>query len=393
MRTMRPQGHWAVRMNRTRRTIFFALSFVGIATHLIDTPVGVVYWILLALQFLVYPQLVYWRALHSADQVKAEFHNMLIDSTLLGIWVAVWGLPLWMTFALFTAVCVNQLVYESFPGLLKAILAMGLGVALVALTVGLEIRLETSPLTTIFTMCLLTLYIWAFSHGAYARGVELRDHRRQLRLRLEEITLLQAQLKEQARRDPLTGLSNRRHLDEVLPRALAQCQQHATPLAVVLLDIDHFKRINDNHGHPAGDAFIRELATLLQRHLGPDDMACRYGGEEFLLMLPGTAAAGAARLSEELRQQCLAMEVECGSATMRTTLSFGIAAFPDHQPQAAGDLVDLADQALYAAKLQGRNRIVLSTQMRAAASTQAPEPECPQAMAVSHPDAGAGSGP
>ena len=363
---MEAREHWVVRLNWRNRSAFFALMFPILGTHLAFIQAGLQEWILLALQFLLYPQLVYWRARRSADPLRAEMQNLLVDDVLLGIWAANWGFPLWISFILFVSVCLNLMIFQGRRGLSKVILAMLAGVLVVALIGGLRFRPDTSLLTTGLCMLALALYLFMFANDAYTRGVALRQSRKQLGTRFEEITSLQAQLQEQASRDPLTGLFNRRHLDNLLAQELAECRQTGAELTLVMIDIDRFKAVNDNFGHLAGDKMIRAVAALLLRHAREADLACRFGGEEFLLILPRTPLAVALRRSEALRKEFAAMRVAFEGRDMRTTLSFGIAGFPDHGSEPT-PLLQMADKALYAAKLQGRNCIVNAGQLAEAA--------------------------
>jgi diguanylate cyclase (GGDEF)-like protein len=359
---MEAQEHWVVQLNRRNRTAFFALLIPVLGTHLAFIQAGPLQWTLLGLQFLLYPQLVYWRARRSADPLRTEMQNLLVDDVLLGIWVASWGFPLWITFILFISTCLNLMIFHGRRGLSKVILAMLAGVLVVALASGLRFRPDTSPLTTGLCMLALALYLFMFANDAYTRGVALRQSRKQLGIRVEEITSLQAQLQEQASRDPLTGLFNRRHLDSLLAQELAECRETGIELTLVMIDIDRFKAVNDNFGHLAGDKMIRAVAALLLRHAQEADLACRFGGEEFLLMMPRTPVSVALQRSEALRKEFEAMRVTFEGHDMRTTLSFGIAGFPDHGSEPT-PLLQMADKALYVAKLQGRNRIVDAGQL------------------------------
>lgn len=189
---------------------------------------------------------------------------------------------------------------------------------------------------------------------------QLAQHHRQLNAQLMEIQNLKEQLQQQAIRDPLTNLFNRRYLAEMLPFQLARAQREQNPLSVVMLDIDRFKRLNDEHGHQVGDALLREVSRFLRRRVRKTDMLFRYGGEEFLLLLPNTDAATAHTISEQWRQEFAATEfhTDCGALTM--TVSAGIAAFPEHADDSER-LVLLADQALYQAKAQGRNLVLVGS--------------------------------
>lgn len=350
--------HWVVTLIRRNRTLFFALGFIVLGTHLAYLQAGPLMWALLALQLLVYPQLAYWRSARAADPLRAEMQHLLVDGLLLGIWMGVWGLPLWISFMFFVGTCLNVMIFMGMAGLWKGVAAIAAGVAGGAVFNGLSFRPHTELHTSLLCIALLTGYLLIFARDAYRRGVSLRESRRQLGERLDEITRLQSQLQDQAQRDPLTGLHNRRFLDEALERELAACAAAGLPLALVLIDIDRFKRINDTYGHPAGDEMIRRLAELLRERVRDEGLiACRYGGEEFLLMLPATPLHEAAALAEELRATFESLRVESGGQMMRTTLSIGVAGFPEHGARAPM-LVLRADHALYAAKLGGRNQVV-----------------------------------
>ena len=166
-------------------------------------------------------------------------------------------------------------------------------------------------------------------------------------------------LQEQAISDPLTGLYNRRYLNEFLPRELARSGRNATPVAVILIDLDQFKRVNDSFGHEAGDIVLIAVGNLLKGKVRGSDIACRYGGEEFALILPETGAEPAVRRAEDIRLSISALETShAGRPLGKIAASFGIALFPDHA-QDTDDLLRVADIALYAAKGAGRDRVVV----------------------------------
>ena len=157
--------------------------------------------------------------------------------------------------------------------------------------------------------------------------------------------------------DELTGLANRRHLDTELARELERHRRHKRTFAVLMLDVDKFKVLNDTHGHPAGDAVLRQLAKLLGDCTRRGDTVARFGGEEFMLILPETPAAGALHLAENIRASVEEhpFVIERGNA-LRATVSIGLARFPDHGDSAEA-LIAAADGALYRSKQSGRNRI------------------------------------
>ena len=172
---------------------------------------------------------------------------------------------------------------------------------------------------------------------------------------------LQETLRSRSERDPLTDLYNRRHLELSAERELARATRHTHPLAFVMLDVDHFKMFNDTHGHDAGDAVLREVALVLKRHTRTEDIACRYGGEEFLMVLPGCPLEDAYQKSEAIREAIAQLRVTVGGTVLsRVTASLGIACYPQHGERME-ELIRAADAALYKAKAAGRNQIVATS--------------------------------
>jgi diguanylate cyclase (GGDEF)-like protein/PAS domain S-box-containing protein len=177
---------------------------------------------------------------------------------------------------------------------------------------------------------------------------------------------LRETLRQQSTRDPLTGLFNRRHMEESLARELLRAQRSGRPLGVILFDLDHFKRFNDTFGHDAGDYLLKELATRLSGYSRKEDIACRYGGEEFLLIMPEASLEIAAQRAELLRTETKRMTWECRGRTLGPlTLSCGVSAFPGHGKSADG-LLQAADLALYQAKHDGRDRVVVAPERQSA---------------------------
>ncbi len=172
---------------------------------------------------------------------------------------------------------------------------------------------------------------------------------------------LRENLREEAIRDSLTGLFNRRYLNESLGQKLSQAQRHKRTVGLILLDIDHFKRINDTYGHDAGDTVLRAIGALLRTHLRAEDTACRFGGEEILLVLPEIIEGDALRRSDELRRMISGLKLSYGGITLPcVTISMGVSIFPYHG-LSSDELITAADQALYRAKAAGRNRVCVAT--------------------------------
>jgi diguanylate cyclase (GGDEF)-like protein len=161
-----------------------------------------------------------------------------------------------------------------------------------------------------------------------------------------------------AMRDGLTGIFNRKHTEERLDAELAYALRHGTPLCVVLLDVDHFKKVNDTHGHPAGDEVLRRVAAALQHTLRTEDVLGRWGGEEFLIIVRGAALREGGYMAERLRQAIAAEPVVFEGTSIPVTASFGVASLACcGERRERGVLVATADARLYQAKQGGRNRV------------------------------------
>lgn len=186
----------------------------------------------------------------------------------------------------------------------------------------------------------------------------LLETRDELESRIAEVEALHERLREQALRDSLTGLFNRRYLDESLPRELSRARRERSPVTLVTIDIDRFKSANDRFGHPFGDRLLVKIGGILRTGSRQTDVACRYGGDEFVVLLVGATAAEGRRLAEAWRLEFRDGPVMTGNAVAGATLSAGVAEWQHDETPA--DLLARADQALYAAKQGGRDRTEVS---------------------------------
>jgi two-component system cell cycle response regulator len=168
----------------------------------------------------------------------------------------------------------------------------------------------------------------------------------------------QRKMLEAALRDGLTGAFNKRYLMDRLATEIAFAQRHKTPLSLIMLDVDHFKKINDTFGHPAGDQVLVALARVVQEAIRTEDILARFGGEEFAVLCRSVDTSKAGILAERLRERVAAMVVEHEDEPIPVTVSLGVAGFPE-VAESSEKLIATADEALYEAKKQGRNRVVL----------------------------------
>lgn len=207
------------------------------------------------------------------------------------------------------------------------------------------------------TLGLLYLSCQEFGQFTDAKRRLARTVAEQIALALANIKLRE-NLRNQSIRDPLTGLYNRRYLEESLFRELSRAKRKQQSIGIIMLDVDHFKQFNDKFGHDAGDSVLKEVGKFLQEHTRQSDIACRYGGEEFILILPEASIDVLKERAEYLREGVKALNVtHCEQLLGKITISLGIACFPE-QGMTGEALIKAADTALYRAKAEGRDRVV-----------------------------------
>ncbi|MEL0167398.1 MAG: diguanylate cyclase [Pseudomonadaceae bacterium] len=369
--TVPEDSHWIVKLNYRNRTASFALLFAAIGVHFAAFGHGWLPWTLLVIQFLIYPHLMYLRASRASTPLASELNSLLCDCFLFGIWISWLGFPLWITYTMVTGVTINLMVFRGPKGLLQAAVALSAGMALSLLFHKPHLAVYTNWPSSLLCIIGLSVYLMMVGNVAFTRNDRIRETRNQLhqsqdalqqanlalQQQLEENKLLQQKLRDLADRDPLTDTYNRRYFDVTIARELGFCQRHGQPLALILIDIDHFKSVNDDYGHQAGDQLLIALATLLGKHSRASDIVCRFGGEEFLVALPNTDCATAQARAEEYRNAFAATSIQWQEQTVGTTISLGVACYPVHAGDAEG-LLQCADIALYRAKKSGRNRVV-----------------------------------
>ena len=365
---------WLVRKHHQFRSLSFAAVLVAVALHLWGKPVHWGLWLYLLAQLLVYPQVLLAWVRRAPDPIARELHHLVMDAYSLGLCAAVLGLPTWITFSMAMASLFNSAFNKGWRGTLSAAGAFALGMLTWWATGQLQWQPHTDWPATLFCMLGLMVYVLSIGDVAHIRIGQLRRARQAreagaraleqandvLRQQLDEINRLQEQLREQAHRDPLTGQYNRRYLDATLQRELLRCAREGHPLSLLMVDIDHFKAINDTHGHPVGDEVLRQMGLILATHARSHDVVCRYGGEEFLLMLPQLPLTQALLRAEQLRRAVSGHTFLTDAGEVAVTLSVGVACYPDHG-HTVDELLRNTDHALYQAKREGRNRVIQGT--------------------------------
>lgn len=366
-----PRGQWLLSMHYRMRMASFAMVFAATFFQIRGKDYGLPAWAWLVTVLLVYPQLLHRLALRAHDLITTALRLLLLDALLLGTFCATVRFSDWLTFSVVLAALINNAANRGWKSTWKTLLVLAAGAAVGSALVGYQFAPRSEWPTVVLCVLGLTAYVLEVGNIAYYRNAQLRATREQLRLReralvdanerlqtsLQEIELLRKDLAEQASRDPLTNLYNRRHLAVALPREMLRCQREAKPVALIIMDLDHFKGYNDHYGHAAGDVCLKAVSRTIEASAKrASDLAARYGGEEFLLLLPDTDEAEALRMAEGLRAAVQALGIaHAQSPHGLVTLSLGVAVNRPGSQDGAEQLLRRADKALYAAKGAGRN--------------------------------------
>jgi len=338
----RPQDeglHFARRM-RSLRILGLALGAVCVGGALWSQGAHAPAWAALLLNALVWPHIAYPAARYSANPYRAELRNLMMDSACGGAWIAVIGFSPAPSAIIFAMMAMDKVSIGGLPFLARCLALQVAAAAVVAMTLGVEFHSLSSNVERVATLPLLIVYPIAIGLTTYHLARRVRSQNQTLAM-LSSI-------------DGLSGLLNRVHWEAAVAAEFQRCRRIGHASSLVMLDIDHFKAINDRHGHPVGDAVIRELAWALRSAVRLHDVPGRYGGEEFGVVLPGTDVAGAEVLAERIRTRIASMVFEPKKG-VRATVSLGVAAF-DARDADQTDWIARADRALYAAKNSGRNR-------------------------------------
>lgn len=331
------------------RVLGMGMAALPIALVLFEIGVTPFTLALLIFSCLLWPHLAYLLARRSADPFRAELRNLMIDSMFAGLWVPLMHFNALPSVLLLTVVSADKintgvrgLWLRSLPGMLLALLLGGL-------FTHFALRFDTSLAILLACLPLLVIHTLAVSLGTY-------------RL-IRKVQGQNQQLDALSRIDALTGLANRRHWQDGAETLLHARHAHSRPATLLLMDIDLFKAINDEHGHIAGDDVLCSIADLIRHSVGPAAQTGRLGGDEFAIAMPGTQA-DAEIVAERLRRGVEALSLT-QAPELRCSVSIGLA----EATAAEHDLrawVEAADRALYGAKREGRNRTLSSTESRAA---------------------------
>lgn len=324
------------------RLVGLGLGTLAVGAVFYTNEVHRLIWFGLFLHGFVWPFVAWTLARSSTDPYRTEIRSLLVDSTLGGMWIALMQFNLLPSVLLASMLSMDKLSVGSWRLLMHSAALQGMAGAVTTTLLGFPVQIDTSMLQIVACIPLLVVYPGAVGVITYRLARQVRDQNRQLA--------------ELSRTDSLTQLNNRAAWAEAVNTAFAQSQHTGNPASLLMIDLDHFKAINDRYGHPAGDEVLRQVATLLRDAMRQFDTVGRYGGEEFSVVLPETPLTGALNLAERIRAG-VAAALFPAQAGQRCTVSIGVA---EWQPEFAepGDWIEQADRALYQAKQGGRNQVV-----------------------------------
>lgn len=328
-----------VRLGAAMRLLGFATGSMAVAASLHAAGTLGTWWLPLLLTALGWPWLAWRLTRDNPSLLKAERRNLLIDGVVAGLWIGVMRLDLMPSALLLAVMAMDRTMVGGWRLLIRTMLATAGACLLVMLFNGFAIEPHTAFATLLWCLPFMVLYLLAIGALAHYSADKVRAQNRML----EKVVRIDAE----------TGLATRQQWLAVVAERLRRFQRHGAVSSLLMIDIDDLKRVNDTHGHLAGDEAIRQVSRQLHEGLRSVDLAGRYGGDEFGVLLPGTDGHAATDVAERLRLR-VAGQVAVGGVPV--TLSIGVA---ELRPGMEGieDWIGAADEALYRAKADGRNRV------------------------------------
>ncbi|HEN8801154.1 diguanylate cyclase [Pseudomonas sp. CM25] len=298
-------------------------------------------WLLMLFNGLLWPHVAYLWATRSATPYQAEQRNLVLDSLMGGFWTAAMHFNPLPSVTVLSMMTMNNVAAGGKRMVFRGGLAQLAGMLIATLLLGTGLQLNATPLQVYACLPMLTLYPLALGWVCYQLAIKLAEHKR----RLSALSLT----------DSLTGLLNHGAWKDLLLLKFEACRQQQGQAVIALIDIDHFKTINDTFGHVVGDCVLRQLSAELRRNLREGDQAGRYGGDEFCVILPGTSETQACQTMERLREQAASYR-NPQLPHLRISLSIGLSPF-EAGLDSPEQWLEQADKALYTAKHAGRDRV------------------------------------
>ncbi|MGC6386083.1 diguanylate cyclase [Ewingella sp. S1.OA.A_B6] len=323
------------------RIIGLGMGSICVAPVLITYSIHPAVWLMLLLNGFLWPHIAYLMAIRASNPFKTEIRNLKIDAALGGVWLAAMGFNALPSAVIISMMGMNNIAAGGKTLFFKCILAQAVVALAVFLLTEIPFQPETTPLQLYLCLPMIVIYPILLGNVTFRTSRRLSEHKN---------AIMQISV-----RDGLTGLYNRHHWESLLDNEIESHRRYNYKTTLVLIDIDHFKEINDNYGHNVGDQAIILLAQELQQAMRVADIIGRYGGDEFAAILPHSTAEQAKKAMERLQSR-LDNDLFPNHPELRVHVSAGIAECrKDHE--SAAQWLNAADTALYKAKNGGRNRI------------------------------------
>ena len=338
------RGHSFAKRIYWVRSLGVGIGFFSVAATMYPLHPPLWVWAVMLCNAIIWPPIALWLATRSRQPFHAERRNILVDSLAGGFWAGAMGFNPLPTVTVLAMMAMHNLAAGGKLLFLRGTLAQIAGALISVLLFHQPFVSYSSPLQIYACLPVLILYPMFVGYASYQLAVKLSEHKHILG--------------KLSRTDSLTGLINHGSWKDLLQLEFGRCQVLSRETSIALIDIDHFKSINDNHGHIIGDSVLKRLSAALVASLRETDLAGRYGGDEFCVILPNTSAVLAWQILEELRRNVLEVR-NPHLPHLELSLSIGIATFRPDMTDAACWLNE-ADKALYIAKTTGRNRVCLA---------------------------------
>lgn len=328
------------RRSRMPRAIALAGMFFPIAATLVAQPVAGAWWLLLVGWAFVWPHLAWQIASKATDPLNQEFYNLKVDAILAGMWVGLMGVNALPSTAMLMIICLNLMGAGGIRLFSAGFILMVVSCLVTLQLTGSTLALVSVPLEEWLTLPVIVVYPLLFAWISYQTATRLGEHKRRLQV--------------MSTRDGMTGVYNRRHWEILLRNEFEQCRRQHREATLLIIDIDHFKSINDTWGHDVGDEAIQALTRQLKLTLRGSDVIGRFGGDEFAVIMSGTPAESAIAAMSRVHEGLGGLRLSCAPQLL-LHISVGVAPLA---PQFSHyrEWLKSADMALYKAKNAGRNR-------------------------------------
>ena len=325
---------------RLPRAVGLGWMFLPIAAVLASQPIAGGWWLFLVGWSFVWPHLAWQLASKAIDPLSREIYNLKADAILAGVWVGVMGVNVLPSTALLMMMCMNLMGAGGLRLFIAGMVLMVVSCLVTLQLTGITVAFRSAPLEWWFSLPVIVIFPLLFAWVSYQTATKLAEHKRRLQV--------------MSMRDGMTGVYNRRHWEILLRNEFDNCRRYHRDATLLIIDIDHFKSINDTWGHDVGDEAIIALTRQLQMTLRGSDVIGRFGGDEFAVIMCGTPADNAIAAMSRVHERLNALRLPCAPQVI-LRISVGVAPLTT-QIGHYREWLKSADMALYKAKNAGRNR-------------------------------------